>query len=156
MYSSKPVVPEILGECDMVVLENVHMLVQSKVTARKNRGIVAASCFWFFFLLWWWRFEVNQEAWSSNNASVLFRVTLLMCVLNICGSSGVRRPDSPSLLLQEKPKQSRKTSTREIHIRATDALADLVNTGGSSESKQSDKPQKATDKASRAVNNILW
>lgn len=49
MYSSKPVVPETLVECNMVVLENVHMLVQSKVTARKNRGIVAASCFWFFF-----------------------------------------------------------------------------------------------------------
>lgn len=102
----------------------------------------------FCFLLWWWRFEVNQEAWSGNNASVLFGVTLLMCVLNICGSSGVWRPDSPSLLLQEKPKQSRNTSTREIHIRATDALADLVNTGGSSES---DKPQTATDKASRAI-----
>lgn len=40
--------------------------------------------------------------------------------------------DLPSLLLQEKPKQRRKTNTNEIHIMATDALADLVNSGGSS------------------------
>lgn len=44
--------------------------------------------------------------------------------------------DSPSLLLQEKPKQRRKTNTKEIHIMATDALADLVKSGGSSENKQ--------------------
>lgn len=44
--------------------------------------------------------------------------------------------DSPSLLLQEKPKQRRKTNTMEIHIMATDALADLVKSGGSSENKQ--------------------
>lgn len=46
---------------------------------------------------------------------------------------------SPSLLLQEKPKQSRNTSTIEIHIIATDALADLVNTGASSDRKKYDK-----------------
>lgn len=45
-----------------------------------------------------------------------------------CGS---QVHDSPSLLLQEKPKQSRKTRTREMHINATDALADLLSTGGS-------------------------
>lgn len=44
--------------------------------------------------------------------------------------------DSPSLLLQEKPKQRRKTNTKEIHIMATDALADLVKSGGSPENKQ--------------------
>lgn len=44
---------------------------------------------------------------------------------------GRRVHNSPSLLLQEKPKQSRKTSTREMHINATDALADLLSTGGS-------------------------
>lgn len=44
--------------------------------------------------------------------------------------------DSPSLLLHEKPKQRRKTNTKEIHIMATDALADLVNSGGSSENEK--------------------
>lgn len=43
---------------------------------------------------------------------------------------------SPSLLLQEKPKQRRKTNTKEIHIMATDALADLVRSGGSPTNKQ--------------------
>lgn len=43
---------------------------------------------------------------------------------------------SPSLLLQEKPKQRRNTKTKEIHIMATDALADLVKRGGSPENEQ--------------------
>lgn len=47
-------------------------------------------------------------------------------------SNNLKVKRSPSLLFHEKPKQSRKTRTREIYINATDALADLVRTAVSS------------------------
>jgi len=59
--------------------------------------------------------------------------------------------DSPSLLLQEKPKQSRKTRTIEMHIIATDALADLFNTGASSDGKQYEK--KTCEQESHTANH---
>lgn len=52
--------------------------------------------------------------------------------------------NSPSLLLQEKPKQRRKTNTKEIHIMATDAFADLVKSGGSSKNEQWQKSKVET------------
>lgn len=75
----------------------------------------------------------------------------------VCGATAVLcvpPADLPSLLLHEKPKQSRKTSTIEMDIMATEALADFVNTGVSSEREQSvsivnEQPDKQPDKRVR-------
>lgn len=48
-------------------------------------------------------------------------------------------PDLPSLLFQENPKQSKKTSVSEIIIIATEALADLFRPGFCTERDKSSK-----------------
>lgn len=97
-------------------------------------------------------FSETKKTTTSSSLKVLYKLSSSLvtkdknrlCLISSiprvsqisCCSYCVVSSDSPSLLLQEKPKQSRKTSTIEMHIIATAALAELFSTGASSKRKQ--------------------